>query len=98
MDHNCVAFVSGLDKIRSVPLLKEIIAWNPDDNFDDISALVMLMIFREDRLQFKSRLAKKQIASVTGDNFFGRHLEGLEKSYSNRKILDFIKTEDIKSY
>ena len=28
--------VTNLDKIRSIPLLQEIIAWNPNDNFDDI--------------------------------------------------------------
>lgn len=89
--------VTNLDKIRSIGLLKEIIAWNPDDNYDDISALVMLMIMREDRLQFKTRLARKQVADVTGDNFFGRHLGDSGKSYSNRNIMDFIKTEHIKS-
>ena len=89
--------VTNLDKIRSIGLLKETIAWNPDDNYDDISALVMLMIMREDRLQFKNRLARKQIADVTSDSFFGRHLGDSGKSYSNRNIMDFIKTEHIKS-
>jgi hypothetical protein len=88
--------VINLDKIRSVPLLKETVGWNPDDNFDDISALVMLMILREDRLQFKNKLAKKQIAAVTGDDFFDRHVSG-EKRYSNRNIMDFIRTEETKN-
>jgi hypothetical protein len=84
-----------LDKTRSIPLLKEVIAWNPDDNFDDVSALGMLMILREDRLVFKSRLVKKKILQVTNDNFFDRHVGSNQKSYSNRTIIDFIKTEKI---
>lgn len=86
--------VTNLDKIRSIPLLHEIIAWNPDDNFDDISALIMLMIYREDRLQYKFRLKEKEIATIANDPFFDRHFNG-SKSYSNKKIIDFIKTEHI---
>ena len=85
-----------LDKIRPVPLLKEIIGWNPDDNFDDISALGMLMILREDRLQFKAKINKVKIKEVSQDDFFSRHLTGTRKGYTNRKIIDFIRTEDIK--
>jgi hypothetical protein len=87
--------VTNLDKIRSIPLLKEIIAWNPDDNFDDVSALIMLMILREDRLTFKDRLARKQITQVTSDPFFDRHVGDAQKSYTNRTIIDFIRTEKI---
>lgn len=87
--------VSNLDKIRSVPLLKEVIAWNPDDNFDDISALGMLMILREDRLQFKAKINKVKTKQITQDDFFNRHVGGEQKSYSNRRIIDFIKTERV---
>jgi len=86
--------VTNLDKIRSVPLLKEIIAWNPDDNFDDVSALLLLMIYREDRLQFKYKMTEKKSQVVANDPFFDRHVGG-GKSYSNKKIMDFIKLEDI---
>lgn len=87
--------VITLDKIRSVPLLKEIIGWNSQDNFDDISALGMVMILREDRLQFKDKINKQHTKGIANDDFFNRHLEdGSEKSYSNRKILDFIKTSN----
>lgn len=89
--------VINLDKIRSVPLLKEIIGWNPEDNFDDISALGMLMILREDRLQFKEKINKHKIKTVASDDFFSRHIQEGQKGYSNKKIMDFIKTENIKS-
>jgi len=89
--------VTNLDKIRSIPLLHETIGWNPEDNFDDISALIMLMILREDRLQFKTHLRQKQIATVTNDPFFERHVGGASNRYSNKKIMDFIKLNDVKN-
>jgi hypothetical protein len=89
--------VENLDKIRSVPLLKEIIAWNSDDNFDDVSALIMLMIYREDRLQFKNYVSEKRVKAVTTDPFFDRHIGHENKGYSNRTIMDFIRTEEVKN-
>lgn len=88
--------VTQLDKIRSIPLLQEIIAWNPDDNFDDISALIMLMIFREDRLQFKYRQDRNKVKAVTSDPFFDRHVGGIHQNgYSNKTMMDFLRTENI---
>ena len=86
--------IINLDKIRSIPLLKETIGWNPDDNFDDISALGMLMILREDRLNFRDKINKSKVKTVTGDDFFNRHLGEGGKSYSNKKIMDFLRTEN----
>jgi len=88
--------ITNLDKIRSVPLLHETIAWNAEDNFDDISALIMLMIYREDRLQFKTHLREKQSATVAGDPFFDRHFGGT-KGYSNKTMMDFIRVNDEKN-
>lgn len=39
--------VTNYDKQRSIALLREIISWNSNGNFDDISAAIMLMIYRE---------------------------------------------------
>lgn len=88
--------VTNLDKIRSIPLLNEIIAWNPQDNFDDISALLLLMIYREDRLQYKQHLHEKKVEAVTSDPFFNRHVGGSTKGYSNKTMMDYIKTEQVK--
>jgi hypothetical protein len=85
-----------MDKIRSVPLLKEIIAWNPNDNFDDISALLLLMIYREDRLQYRHHMQEKKAKAVTSDPFFERHVGQGTNRYSNKTIIDFIKTEEVK--
>ena len=89
--------VINLDKIRSIPLLKETIAWNSEDNFDDISALIMVMIYREDRLQFKYRVRERNIKTITDDSFFARHVGKGNNSYSNKTIMDFIRTEDVKN-
>jgi len=40
--------ILNLHKIRSIPLLQELIYWNSKGNFDRISALQMLMILNED--------------------------------------------------
>lgn len=89
--------VINLDKIRPIPLLKEIIAWGPDGNYDDISALGMLMILREDRLQFKSTMNKRRVKQITDDDFLNRHASFGKNGYSNRTMLDFIKTESSKT-
>ena len=89
--------VSNLDKIRSIPLLKEIIAWNSEDNFDDVSALLMLMIYREDRLQFKAHIRSKEIKQIANDPFFDRHVGGASNSYTNKTMMDFIKLNDEKN-
>lgn len=61
-----------LQKIRSIGLLREIINYVPDPklNFDDISALGMLMIYREDlvRMKPKGRAVRKQ--GLENDPYF----------------------------
>jgi hypothetical protein len=36
------------EKIRSIAYIQECIAWNPDGNFDRVSAMDMVMIYRQD--------------------------------------------------
>ena len=38
-------------KIRNIALLQELSQWNPDGNFDRVSAMGMLMLLREDKLR-----------------------------------------------
>ena len=38
--------------VRSIAYLEELIGWNQDGNFDRVSAMGMLMIYREDRLKY----------------------------------------------
>lgn len=51
--------IKNYDILRSIPLLKELIHWNDKGNYDDISALGMLMIYREDKKKTISKLVEK---------------------------------------
>lgn len=42
----------NMHTIRSKPYIEELIKWNPDGNFDRVSAMGMLMILREDRIKY----------------------------------------------
>jgi len=63
--------VVNMDKIRSIPLLREIISWNSNNNFDDVSALGMLMIYREDLVKIKVEKEKHQ-KTIMDDPFWNR--------------------------
>jgi len=70
--------IVNMDKIRSLGLLREIISYNQHDNFDDISSLGMLMIYREDLMVVKVRQDSVQ-KSILNDPFFKRHSPGNEQ-------------------
>ncbi len=61
------------EKIRSIPYIQECIAWNPDGNFDRVSAMDMVMIYRQDiaRLTEASKESHRHEGgfSDTGDDF-----------------------------
>ena len=52
-------FISNLRRIRSVGYIKECIAWNPDGNFDRVSAMDMVMILREDRAKLLDKYEER---------------------------------------
>ena len=64
--------VTNMDKIRSLGILRETISYNQHDNFDDISALGMLMIYREDLMIVKVNREERK-KSISDDPFFKRH-------------------------
>lgn len=63
--------INNLYTIRSVGLLKELIYWNPDGNFDRVSALGMLAILKEDRALINVEPEKKRNDHST-DKFWDR--------------------------
>jgi hypothetical protein len=69
----------NMHKVRSIGYLKELISWNPDMNADRISAMGMLMIYREDLAKFEIKQYSKKIKGKLDDGFFRRN----EKSYAN---------------
>lgn len=60
-------------KIRSIGLINEAIAWNPEGNYDRISAMGMLMILREDRAKLEVSLAKRTTTGVANDKYWNSH-------------------------
>lgn len=73
--------VSNLYTLRSRALIKELINFNQEGNFDRISAMGMLMLLREDRtVLFQNDLSQdnylKRSASYKGnDDFFSRNYD-----------------------
>lgn len=64
----------NLHKIRSIGYLKETIGWNPDGNFDRVSAMGMLMILREEYKKYKLQVADaamgQKVKNLSQDAFF----------------------------
>jgi hypothetical protein len=46
--------ILNLHRIRSIPLLQELIYWNSKGNFDRVDAIQMLMILKEDMQNIKA--------------------------------------------
>ena len=64
----------NLHKIRSIRYLEECLVWNPDGNFDTVSAMGMLFIYREEKLrQIQSLKEDDEVVTNTWSNsaFFG---------------------------
>ena len=52
--------VLNLHRLRSIPLLEELIAWHGDGNFDRVSALGMLLIYHEDIIKLIKSIDDKK--------------------------------------
>lgn len=64
----------NLDTIRSLGLLKELIAYSLDINADRVSSLLVLMIFREELGERITEQVKGSIKSTANDPFWKRPL------------------------
>lgn len=67
--------VLNLHKLRSIGYIEEAIAWNPDGNYDRVSAMNMLMILREERLRTMETLRNKEQKTIdtwANSNFFNQ--------------------------
>ena len=66
----------NLHKLRSLAYIEECIKWNPDGNFDRVSAGIMLFVLREDRVKrTKSAKDNEHIKhnKLSNDPFFNRN-------------------------
>ena len=76
----------NLHKIRSIGLLLEAIKWNPNGNYDRISALGMLMLLREDRQKYlDARMSGGSIVTGTGLQFDRYFIKNSGGTLSHRR-------------
>lgn len=67
--------IRNLHKIRSIGLLNELIGFNPNGNFDRVSALIMVMILKEDMYQYTEKKQIDKVKTLAEDAFFNRNFD-----------------------
>ncbi len=80
--------ITNTHVIPSTTILRELELWNIDGNFDRVSALIMLMILKEDR--YKIEVSKEQQQEEDKDDYFTRN-------YNNKQENNSYSIDDIKS-
>jgi hypothetical protein len=70
--------------IRSVGLLKELIAYDGEINADRISAMIMLMIYREDVFEIVES-SKKNVKGIESSKFWDKHYTLKRKQLNRRR-------------
>lgn len=73
--------VPNLYFLRNRALIKELIQWNPHQNFDRVMAMVQLMLYREEKMilyQGDVRSAKQEASGLEMDDYW-------EKNYPGKK-------------
>lgn len=88
-ENDIVEVVLNLHRIRSKPLLEELIAWHTDGNFDRVSALGMLLIYREDIYKYlvNATETENKFGNAEYADFFFRQFKGAKHiSYTSSKI------------
>lgn len=70
--------MQNMHKLRSLGAVKELISWNPDGNYDRVSALGMLMILKEDRYAILKRKDERKEfeKGLEQDEFFTSRWSG----------------------
>ena len=77
----------NLHLLRSIPLLKELIAYNSDGNFDRVIAMILIMYYEADIRKQKAELAKRPIKTVMDDPFWSRGLFKKPVNYESSLFL-----------
>jgi hypothetical protein len=83
--------ICNIHTLSSIPALKEIIYWEPEGNYDRVSALGMLMILREDRYKLSISYEEDQIED--NQKFFDDIYSKYNKSYNNPYNIKFDSSE-----
>lgn len=81
------------EKIRSIAYIEECIAWNSDGNFDRVSAMDMVMIYRQDISKMISSSEEfNSEFSNSGDDFIDKNWNkyiSLNESINYQKMSSF---------
>ena len=78
--------VLNLHTVKSQGLLRELINYNPDGNFDRVSALIMLLILREEKLKYVTKKQEEKVKQLSEDPFFTRHFNADVNGGNARKL------------
>lgn len=79
----------NMHTIKSTALLDELIAWNPDGNFDRVSGLGMVMLLNEERKQYMGDTYKEKVAlndTFINDKYFTDNFDNrFSYSFNNKE-------------
>lgn len=65
--------ILNLHTIKFEGLVRELLNFNSDGNFDRVSALIMLMIVKEERIKYIDKQQRQKVKSLSEDEFFERN-------------------------
>jgi hypothetical protein len=65
--------ILNLHTLHFEGLVRELMNYNSDGNFDRVSALVMLMILKEERIKYIDKQQRDKVKSLAEDDFFSRN-------------------------
>ena len=65
----------NLHTIQNEGLIRELMNFNMDGNFDRVSAMIMVMILKEERLKYAEKKQREKIETLLDDDFFKRNFD-----------------------
>lgn len=87
---NVEVFIPNLYNIRNRALLKELIQWNPQGNYDRIMSLLQLMLYREEKMiLYQGNLKDRELESsgLAKDDYFEKNYRG--KDSKSKQLSSF---------
>lgn len=89
--NNNEVFIPNLYRIKNRALLKELVLWNPQGNFDRVMSLVQLMLYREEKMVLYHgdlRHTEEVSSGMEKDDYWDKNYPGKKnKCNSSKKLL-----------
>ena len=76
--------IPNLYRIKNRALIKELVLWNPQGNFDRVMSLVQLMLYREEKMVLGHgdlKYSEKQEHGMEKDDYWEKNYPGKKKIY-----------------